>query len=374
MRAPAAIPAVSATASHSCRASDDAGSSRNPRPPTDVQSPRQHRAVARRDRERRGRCKPLAPSPPGEGEVPRRGRRDVSLHRSASPRAILRALPRSPASAAAELQIGIRPAQARARDEQHRDLGRRPRQPRSSPAPSACARAAAAAAGRRSRGHARSGCRPSSAASTVSRLRASSTAAAGGGSSHPHRADRRRPTTRNRAQRRQIRLQYLGRIESRQAGGRRLLPQSIEPSPAPAAPRGRRVGSRTPGSRARSPAASFPPRDHSGAAAPGPESIHYADAVERQGGLGDRRRQHELARPRAARSRRAGRRDRGCRGADAASRPGDALQPLGRALDLGDAGQEGEHAALLLGSARRIAAATESSIRASAGRGRCGAA
>ena len=232
--------------------------------------------------------------------------------------------PRSrPPAPQPQLEIGVVAAQP-ALAEQHRDLrgGRAPA--RVSPArTSMCAEARRQRQARRSRGRARSGGRPaSSASSAVSRVRASATAASGGGSSQRERA--RIGDAPERAvehQRRQVGLEDLGRVEARQAGGRRFLPQAIgdaRPLPRGAAGAlGDRGLARALGDEPRHPRRAIVAR------AAGEARIdHDADAVERQAGLGDRGREHELARarPARARSRRAGRRDRGCRGAGGARR------------------------------------------------------
>ena len=150
-------------------------------------------------------------------------------------------------------------------------------------------------------------------------------------------------------QRRQIGFQNLGRIEARQASGRRLLPQAIRDAGLLA--RGA-AGTLRDGGLAG--AFGHQPRHPRRAiitrAAREAGIDHDRNAVERQAGLGDRCRQHDLA-PLL----RVGR-DRGalCGGIEAAVEAveqnigAEPLQPLGGALDLGDAGQEGEDPAGLL--------------------------
>ncbi len=150
-------------------------------------------------------------------------------------------------------------------------------------------------------------------------------------------------------QRRQIGLEDFGRIEARQASGRGFLPQAI--GDAGLLARGAAGTLRDGGLAGTFGHQSRHPRRAIITRTAGEAGIdHDRNAVERQAGLGDRCRQHDLAS-----LLRVGR-DRGalCGGVEAAVEAveqdvgAEPLQPLGGALDLGDTGQEGEDAAGLL--------------------------
>ncbi len=150
-------------------------------------------------------------------------------------------------------------------------------------------------------------------------------------------------------QRRQIGLEDLGRVETREPRSRGFLPQPVSGARplaggAARALRHRRLA-RALGDEPRHPSrtiVAWTPRE--------PRIDHDRYAVERQAGLGDRRRQHDLAPPRSIG------RDRGALrgGVEAAVQAmqddafAEPVEPLGGALDLGDAGEEGEDPAALL--------------------------
>ncbi len=187
---------------------------------------------------------------------------------------------------------------------------------------------------------------PSSASSAPSRARASATAAAGGGSSQPSRPGSASPRWRSPARGRPGPPPNLGRIIGRQAGGRRRLPQP------PRRPR--------PLSRGAAGALGGGGLAHPFRHQPGDARRPIITRPPRQPRIDAR----SAPRPRSGSSRRWRWRARACAflatGAIAArcspgssvpcsrwstTSSGSTCQPLGRALDLRHAGQEGEQPA-----------------------------
>jgi hypothetical protein len=170
----------------------------------------------------------------------------------------------------------------------------------------------------------------------------------------------------------EVGLKDFGRIEAGQAGSRGLLPEAIDGAWGLAAGAAGALGD---GGLAG--ALGDEAGDAGGtvvAGAAGEAAVDDdANAVEGEAGLGDRRGEDDLAAP-------------GRRGGDGAAlgagleaavqavevdaRGKRAFEPLGGALDLGDAGKEGEQAALASARARRMAGAISSSMRFSADRPR----
>ena len=149
----------------------------------------------------------------------------------------------------------------------------------------------------------------------------------------------------------EIGLENLGRIEARQSGGRGFFPEAVDGSGALAAGAAGALGD---GGLAG--ALGDQAGDAGGAVvagAAGEAGIDDdADAVEGETGLGDGRGQHDFA-PAGRRRGDGGTLRRGLEAAVEAVEVGACgerrLQPLGGALDLGDAGEKGEQAALRLG-------------------------
>ena len=258
MRAPAAVPPTSATASHCSRASGEAGSSRKPRPPTlrSSRAPSASRRFATRSGKARATQAPAAI---------RGVRRLVRGARFAGMTNELQPPPRQPARRLGAPALSRRASAAAAAPDRRRCRRGRartaapPPRPRSRPsrAPrprSAYGRGAAAAAERRS-------ARPCGgrAAVLVERAEREQPLARlvdrrGGRRIEPAqaRADRRRPRARSRAAARERSASRIsGGSKRGRLGGRRFLPQAVDACPAPAARRGRRAGRPRPGWRAR---------------------------------------------------------------------------------------------------------------------------
>ena len=179
------------------------------------------------------------------------------------------------------------------------------------------------------------------------RSRASSTAAAGGGSRKGRRAGRPRPTAGKSSSRpREVGFEDFRRVMRRQ---RRVAASSHRRMATPGACRAARPARWVD----RGPAGAL--GDQSGEAgaaivarAAGEAAVDDdADVLERDAGLGDAGREHELA---LARRRRRERRALRCGSMPPCSlwsstSARESIQALGGALDLGDAGQEGEQRA-----------------------------
>ena len=334
-------------------ASGEAGSSRKPRPPTDAsRAPEASRRFATRSGKARATQAPSRRPAPAAARRPRRepvaaasaarGRRRAGpcsprqRRRRSSRSASLPPRPRSVSSTATSAAVAPQPRASASISMWARRGGSG-----SAAIGAAMGGGAAVLVERAERGQPR-------AAPRRARRRAADRARAGArGSATPQIAQ-------SSSSARQVGFEDFGRVEARQACGRRFLPQADRRRPAPGAPArpARWVDRGLAG------ALGDQPGEAGGAVvarAAGEAAIDDdADAVEGQAGLGDRGGEDELA---PARRRR---RDRGALGGgiEAAVEAVEVdvrrqrAEPLGGALDLGDAGQEGEQAALALRPAR----------------------